>query len=102
MTVTQPVFSGQTGTLTILSNDYNATTAKNTLTSYQTTDGGQHWQAVGQVQVGPGPILVSFVSPSTGWYLDRNSGRLMETTDGGKSWQTVQASGLFGLYSQSG
>lgn len=97
MTVSLPVFAGQQGVLTI------ATSGKHdTLTVYGTSDGGAHWQAVHQVNVSGSPVSVSFVNPTTGWYLNQQTGRLMKTTDGGQSWQQVHASGLFNLSPQGG
>jgi photosystem II stability/assembly factor-like uncharacterized protein len=65
-----------------------------------TVDGGQHWQRLGQPEVGP-LRQVHFVSPAQGWGVaggadraDQRSvpaTRLVQTSDGGRTWTALAA-----------
>ena len=58
-----------------------------------TSDGGQHWSAVGIVPSSQAVDLVEFLSTTTGWALGSEPGghTILKTVDGGATWSTQLA-----------
>ena len=70
-----------------------STTLRNVMLLH-TTDGGATWQPNLTVPSSPGPLVVRFAGPLSGWLVtggDYENQELYTTTDGGQTWSAPRA-----------